>query len=304
MIASKLEYPIFTFDQRELLSAGARLSMDVVTELIEENNIVETTCPLFTYGRAKKDLLLFISQPPYETIFADQKLNHLVLNDLERVILPLSVLDALYHFRRMDFYTYRHILMVSALSTLLAEQLISDQQEMARELIAGSTHDIGKLCVPFDILKKETPLTAAEREALKHHTLAGYVLLSYYFQDARHFAARVARDHHERKDGSGYPRGIRLQDPMIDIITVSDIYDALIAERPYRPETFDNRTALEEITWQATAGKISIRVVQALIAVNRTNKPHYSECKISGERRGFVPTQNVYGITDPGTQER
>lgn len=298
MIPSKLEYPIFTFDQQELLSAGAMLSPEIVTELIVKNKVIEESYPLFTYGRAKKDLLHFISQPPYAIIFADQKVNNIVLKNMERVILPLPLLDALYHFCRMDFYTYRHILMVSALSTLLAEQLISDQQEMAKELIAGSTHDIGKLCVPFDILKKESPLTAAEREALKHHTLAGYVLLSYYFQDSRNFAARVARDHHERKDGSGYPRGIRLHDPMIDIISVSDIYDALIAQRPYRPESFENRTALEEITWQANSGKISTKVVHALIAVNRIKKPHYSECKISDERRGRVPTKNVYGITD------
>lgn len=298
MIISKLEYPIFTFDQQELLSAGAMLPAETIAELISADNVIEESYSLFTYGRAKKDLFRFISQPPYNNIFSNPKMNDVVLKNLERVILPLPVLDALYHFRRMDFYTYRHILMVSALSTLLVEQLVSDQKEKAKELIAGSTHDIGKLCVPVDILKKEKPLTAPEREALKHHTLAGFVLLSYYFQDVQHFAARVARDHHERKDGSGYPRGIRLADPMIDIITVSDIYDALIAQRPYRPESFENRTALEEIASQANSGKISIKVVQALIAVNRISKPHYSECKISTERRGKAPTQNVYGITD------
>jgi HD-GYP domain-containing protein (c-di-GMP phosphodiesterase class II) len=152
--------------------------------------------------------------------------------------------------------------------------------------------------VPIDILGKETPLTVLEREALKHHTLAGYVLLGYYFNDARRFAAKVARDHHERKDGSGYPRGIKLDDPLIDIITVTDIYDALISQRPYRGESFDNRTALEEITSQAFSGKISIEVTQALIAVNRKEKPHYTECKISDERRGTAPKNNVYGITD------
>jgi HD-GYP domain-containing protein (c-di-GMP phosphodiesterase class II) len=298
MTVSKIEYPVFTFDRQELLSAGTMLTAKAVSELIAENDIIQESYALFAYGRAKKDLFHFISQPPYDIIFLNQKTNNIVLKNMEKVILPLPLIDALYHFRRIDFYTYRHILMVSALSTLLAEQLISDQQEKAKELIGGTTHDIGKLCVPLDILKKESPLTIEEREILKHHTLAGYVLLCYYFQDAQHFAARVARDHHERKDGSGYPRGIRFHDPMIDIITVSDIYDALISQRPYRTESFENRTALEEITWQAKSGKISIKVVQSLIAVNRAKKPHYSECKISGERRGSAPAKNVYGITD------
>jgi HD-GYP domain-containing protein (c-di-GMP phosphodiesterase class II) len=175
---------------------------------------------------------------------------------------------------------------------------MSDQQEITKEAIAGPTHDIGKLCVPLNILKKESPLTVWERAALKHHTLAGYVLLSYYFKDAQRFAAIVARDHHERKDGSGYPRGIRINDSMVDIIMVSDIYDALISKRPYRFEPFQNRTALEEINSQANSGKISKKVVQALIAVNRISKPHYSECILSGERRGTEPENNIYGITN------
>jgi hypothetical protein len=54
---------------------------------------------------------------------------------------------------------------------------------------------------------------------------------------------------------------------------------------------------LEEITCQANSGKISREAVQALIAVNRNTKPHYSECTLSDERRGIEPTHNVYGIT-------
>ena len=78
---------------------------------------------------------------------------------------------------------------------------------------------------------------------------------------------------------------------------VSDLYDALISHRPYRSEPFQIRTALEEITWQANSGKINRDVVQALIAVNRTSEPHYSECTPSNERRGGEPANNVYGIT-------
>jgi HD-GYP domain-containing protein (c-di-GMP phosphodiesterase class II) len=293
-----LEYPVFTLDQRELLSAGTMLSQEILTELVLEYKGMEESYPLFTYASVKKDLLHFIAKPPYTIIFGDQKKKNAVLKKMEAVILPLPLLEALYHFHSMDFYTYRHFLLVYALTTLLAEHLVSDQKERAKEAIAGPTHDIGKLCVPLNILKKESPLTVGEREALKHHTLAGYVLLSYYFKDARHFAAIAARDHHERKDGSGYPRGVKIDDSLVDIIMVSDIYDALISQRPYRPEPFQNRTALEEITSQAKSGKISREVTQALIAVNRSSKPHYSECILSDERRGSEPANNIYGITE------
>ena len=97
-----------------------------------------------------------------------------------------------------------------------------------QEVIAGPTHDIGKLCIPPAILAKQTPLSRAEHEYLKHHALAGYVLLTYYFRDPDILAARVARDHHERRDGSGYPAGRFVDDVLIDIVMIADIYDALI----------------------------------------------------------------------------
>ena len=292
-----LEHPVFTSDHQEILSAGTSLSQEVLTELALKSKGVKEPYPLLTYGSVKNDLHSFLSQPPYTVIFNDQRTKDLVFKTMEKVLLPLPLLKSIYRFRYADFYTYRHFLLVYALSTLIAKQLIPDEKNMSKEVIAGPTHDIGKICVPLRILKKESPLTKAELSSLRHHTLAGYILLSYYFKDTNHFAAVVARDHHERKDGSGYPRGNRINNPLVDIIMISDIYDALISQRPYRSESFDNRTALEEITCQANSGKISREAVQALIAVNRNTKPHYSECTLSDERRGIEPTHNVYGIT-------
>jgi HD-GYP domain-containing protein (c-di-GMP phosphodiesterase class II) len=292
-----IEYPVFTVDRQEIVPAGTSMSQDMLTDLVKESGRTEGSYPLLTYARVEKDLHGFIAQPPYTIIFHNQKTKNLVFNTMGKVLLPLPLLESLYHFRKVDFYTYRHFLLVYALSTLLAEQLIPKKADMSKEVIAGPTHDIGKLCVPLRILKKESPLTERELAALRHHTLAGYILLSYYFKDAGHFTAIVARDHHERKDGSGYPRGIKINHPIVDIIMVSDIYDALISQRPYRSESYDNRSALEEITAQASSGKISKDTVQALIAVNRAGKPHYTECTPSDERRGSEPPNNVYGVT-------
>jgi HD-GYP domain-containing protein (c-di-GMP phosphodiesterase class II) len=90
---------------------------------------------------------------------------------------------------------------------------------------------------------------------------------------------------------------------MVEIIAVSDIYDALIMPRPYRSEAYDNRTTLEEITEMADQGKIGQYVVKALIAHNRKSNPHYREITISAEKRGTPPSYNVYGVvaeeTDP-----
>jgi HD-GYP domain-containing protein (c-di-GMP phosphodiesterase class II) len=87
-----------------------------------------------------------------------------------------------------------------------------------------------------------------------------------------------------------------VNDYLVDIIIVSDIYDALISQRPYRIDSYDNRTAIEEITTMAEEGKVNIKTVQALVAVNRKGSPNYKECAVSIEKRGTPPANNVYGL--------
>lgn len=64
---------------------------------------------------------------------------------------------------------------------------------------------------------------------------------------------------------------------MVEIVAACDVYDALILPRPYRPIPYDNRTAMEEITEMANRNQLSLEVVQALVAMNRKDKPHYEE---------------------------
>ena len=108
-------------------------------------------------------------------------------------------------------------------------------------------------------------------------------------------AAIVARDHHEKKNGSGYPRGIELKDLLVEIIAACDVYDALVSPRPYRPVSFDNRSALEEITSRAQRNEINWEVVKLLIAYNRKNNNGQLKTNISLEKRGAEPPGNIYG---------
>ena len=85
---------------------------------------------------------------------------------------------------------------------------------------------------------------------------------------------------------------------MVEIVIVADVYDALIMPRSYRPQSYDNRTALEEITTMAEKGKIGWEVLKALIALNRKNKPDFRDISVSSEKRGTPPVNNVYGIIE------
>jgi HD-GYP domain-containing protein (c-di-GMP phosphodiesterase class II) len=301
-----LRYPIRTLDNQLLVPPGTFLTEETLDAVIYSHKACSyQTYPLLLYGSVKEDCLNLLNNPPYVTIFLDREQINDLLNLLEAVHLSIPVLQSLDYFKQHDFYTYAHILMVFALSTLLAKDLIPDYQECIRLSATGPTHDIGKICVPLHILKKATPLTKTERGFIEHHAAAGYVLLSYYYKDMQHLACEVALSHHERRDGSGYPRGIPLKDPIVEIIAVSDIYDALIIPRPYRSTAYDNRAALEEITNMAEQDKIGWDVVKTLIAHNRKFKPCYREIKISAEKRCIPPSGNVYGIiaeedkTDP-----
>ena len=297
MSSLTLLHPVRTLDNRLLLAAGTVLSVETLDALISSSRATSHQAySLLHCGSVKENLPHLLSSPPYQVIFVYHQQIADVMNIMETVHLALPFLQSLEYFKQYDFYPYRHILVVSALSTLLAKDLVSNYQDRIQEAATGPTHDFGKVCVPLNILKKADPLTPTQRSILEHHTAAGYVLLSYYLKDNQNLAARVARDHHERKDGSGYPRGIRLMDPMVEIVAVSDVYDALSSSRPYRPISYDNRTALEEITGMAERNELSCEVVKVLVAHNRKAKPPYSECEVSVEKRGTPPPGNVYGV--------
>jgi HD-GYP domain-containing protein (c-di-GMP phosphodiesterase class II) len=297
MEALKLKYPVYTVENQLLLPADTVLSPETVEDLISSGKERSyQTYPLLSYGTVRNDILRLISKPPYDLIFPTKGKIADIVTIMEKVHLVLPVLQSLDYFKEYDYHTYCHVLMVFALSTLIARDLIPDYQECVNEVSTGPTHDIGKICIPLKILKKQTPLTKSERNYLYHHTIAGYVLLSYFNKDRKHLAAVVARDHHELKDGSGKPRGIKLTNRMVEIIVACDIYDALISPRPYRPMSYDNRTALEEITVMAEMNRIGWEVVKALVAHNRKAKPGYRETNLSSERRGTPPPHNLYGV--------
>ncbi len=295
----QLCYPVLTLDRKELLPAGACLTPETMTELARSARTeMFPTMRLMEYGTVAKDLRSYVEQPPYSHIFSKQTRTKAVFDSLQQIEFVQPLLDIYGYFKTHDPYTYRHILTVFALSQLLAQDLFDDSKALSRELSAASSHDFGKACVPLSVCNKSTPLNEHERMQLSHHVVAGYVLLSYFLKDSNHPAAITARDHHERCDGSGYPRGIALRNINVEIVAVSDVFDALISPRPYRPSSYDLRTALEEVTVLAVKGAISADVVRALISCNRKDQLPYTDCTLSHEQRGTPPTDNLYrGVT-------
>ena len=136
-----LAHPVCTLDHRLLLPAGTLLSEETLEALVSSSEArPHETGSVLRHASVKKDLLGFLNEPPYHVIFADQEdiAEALDLIDMVKVVLP--VLQSLDYFKHHDFNTYRHILVVSALSTLLAKDLIPDHQDRIHEAATFPAH--------------------------------------------------------------------------------------------------------------------------------------------------------------------
>jgi HD-GYP domain-containing protein (c-di-GMP phosphodiesterase class II) len=128
----------------------------------------------------------------------------------------------------------------------LAAGMTADEAELLRR--ASAMHDVGKIAIPDDILRKPDPLTPAERAVMQRHTEVGSDLLASSRSPVVQLGEVIARTHHEHWDGCGYPAGLAGEAiPLAGRITaICDVFDALVSERPYK-SAWAVEDALDEI---------------------------------------------------------
>jgi len=152
-----------------------------------------------------------------------------------------------------DPYTAGHQRRVAQLATALAKEMGLPTNVVEAVHIAGIIHDIGKMQVPAEILTKPGKLTDIEFNLIKQHSDAGYEILKNI--DFPWPVAEIVRQHHERLNGSGYPRGLKGDEILLEarILAVADVIEAMSSHRPYRP-ALGTGVAIEEVT--RNAGKL------------------------------------------------
>ncbi|MCX4190598.1 HD domain-containing phosphohydrolase [Methylophaga sp. OBS3] len=136
-----------------------------------------------------------------------------------------------------DEGTGNHVIRMAKYSRQIAEALGEFSEQECEDLeYAAPMHDIGKIGIPDGILLKPARLNPHEWEIMKTHTLIGHEILSDSQSKYMQIGAIIALHHHERFDGKGYPNGLQGEEiPLIArLVSVADIYDALVSERPYK----------------------------------------------------------------------
>jgi putative nucleotidyltransferase with HDIG domain len=145
-----------------------------------------------------------------------------------------------------DPYTSGHQIRSADIARAIAKEMGLPKDKIDGIRLAGSIHDIGKLSIPAEILSKPTKLTDLEFSLIKEHSRVGYEMLKNV--ESPWPLAQTVYQHHERMNGSGYPRNLKGDEIIMEarIMAVADVVESMASHRPYRP-ALGIDAALEEI---------------------------------------------------------
>jgi len=164
---------------------------------------------------------------------AEEKLND-TLESLQRAI-ETTIQVMIATIERRDPYTAGHQKRTADLGMNIAREMGLAKEVIEGIRLVGSIHDIGKISTPAEILNKTTLLNELEDALVRHHTSSGYEILKNI--DSPWAMAEIVHQHHERLDGSGYPRGLQGEEIFLEarILAVADVVEEMSSHRPYRP---------------------------------------------------------------------
>lgn len=165
---------------------------------------------------------------------------------VESVIRNPDALMLFSQIRNKDIYTAQHSMRVCILALTLGRQIGMESSAINALGVGALLHDIGKVILPDDLLKKNDPLTKAERELMKTHIPAGLKILRNYAPDLPTVALDFVGWHHERYDGSGYMSAAKGNEisQFGHIGAITDHFDAVTSERPWRKGAAQHSTLM------------------------------------------------------------
>ena len=208
-----------------------------------------------------------------------------------------GALVSIARLKTADNYTYMHSVAVCGLMVTLARQLGLDPQQTQSAGLAGLLHDLGKALIPTAVLNKPGRLTDAEFTLVKSHPEKGYQIL-LDGSDADAIALDVVLHHHEKTDGSGYPKRLKGDDISLfaKMGAVCDVYDAITSDRPYKAGWCPAESLRRMNEW--TKGHFEPRVFQAFVKTIGIY-PIGTLVRLSCGRLGVVIEQGSHSLLRP-----
>jgi len=196
-----------------------------IPEIIREEVIIEV----------KSQVKKMMTSPSIKVSVDVKKVREIVEKLIANILDNEQIVASLCDVRSIDEYTFSHSVNVSVISIVTGIGL-GMKEDTLRDLGIGALlHDIGKVMIDDSILNKPSSLTSLEYDEVKRHTQYGYEILKNSGNISQE-ACDVALSHHERLDGSGYPRKLRNNDiqTFARIVAIADVYDALTTDKVYR----------------------------------------------------------------------
>jgi len=274
-----------------------------LADAAKETRQVEPVPAEFEFARAAR--ILNRSRQAVAAMFEEARMGKAVdVAGAQRMVEAISdsvsrnpgALISLARLKTADDYTYMHSVAVCALMVALARQLALDEGQTRSAGMAGLLHDLGKAAIPLEVLNKPGKLSDHEFALIKGHPEAGLRML----QEGRGvdpIALDVVLHHHEKIDGSGYPK--RLQGEAISLFAkmgaVCDVYDAITSNRPYKAGWDPAESLRKMAEW---SGHFEGSVFQAFVK-SLGIYPIGSLLLLSGGRLGVVIAQNEKSLLHP-----
>ena len=212
------------------------------------------------------------------------------INSTDAIAVDISAL------KTSDEYTFKHSVDVATMSMILAKQQGLSQKQIYEIGVAGLLHDIGKTKIPLDILNKPARLTDEEFAVMKQHPVFGYRMIKDRDEFSNEICMAVLQ-HHEKMNSKGYPVGFP-SDKITQyarILTIADIYDALVTERPYK-SAFSQREAVEMI--MSMTGELDLTAMKSFLE-SMILYPVDSIVELSNGEKAKVVKNNPHYILRP-----
>lgn len=225
--------------------ASTNLDIEPVRPVSMQTEIKQA---LAVYQRSRQAVLTMFAEVRMGKALEMHGVDAIVDEMTQSILRHPNALISLVRLKQADEYTYMHSVAVSALMIALARQLDLDEAQVQKAGVAGLMHDIGKLLIDEKLLNKSGRLTDDEFARIRLHPVLGAQLLLDSDSEACPEIYDVCLHHHEKYDGSGYPKQLKGQQISLlaRMAAVCDVYDATTSNRPYK-KGWDPAVALQRM---------------------------------------------------------